>query len=47
MKKSRMMQEIVVMTDKWDVSEEIARLKSHISKIQGYRGRYGIVRTKT
>ena len=31
---SRMMQEIVVMTDKWDVSEEIARLKSHISKFR-------------
>ena len=35
LEESRMMQEIVVMTDKWDVSEEIARLKSHISKFRG------------
>jgi len=34
LEESRMMQEIVVMTDKWDVSEEIARLKSHISKFR-------------
>ena len=30
----RMFQEIVILSDKWDVSEEIARLKSHISKFR-------------
>ena len=30
----RMLQEIVIMTDKWDVSEELARLRSHISKFR-------------
>lgn len=30
----RMFQEIVILTDKWDVSEEIARLKSHIVKFR-------------
>ena len=34
LEESRMMQEIVIMTDKWDVSEEIARLKSHIAKFR-------------
>lgn len=34
LEESRMMQEIVIMTDKWDVSEEIARLKSHITKFR-------------
>ncbi|MBQ9881984.1 MAG: YicC family protein [Synergistes sp.] len=31
---SRYMQEIVLLTDKWDVSEELARLKSHIAKFR-------------
>ena len=31
---SRFLQEIVIMTDKWDVSEELARLKSHIVKFK-------------
>lgn len=30
----RFLQEIVIMTDKWDVSEELARLKSHIAKFR-------------
>ena len=30
----RYMQEIVILNDKWDVSEEIARLKSHIKKFR-------------
>lgn len=30
----RFLQEIVILTDKWDVSEELARLKSHISKFR-------------
>ena len=34
LEESRMMQEIAIMTDKWDVSEEIARLKSHIAKFR-------------
>ena len=34
LEESRMMQEIAVMTDKWDVSEEIARLKSHTAKFR-------------
>ena len=34
LEESRMMQEIAIMTDKWDVSEEIARLKSHITKFR-------------
>ncbi len=34
LEESRMMQEIAIMTDKWDVSEEIARLKSHILKFR-------------
>lgn len=29
---SRFLQEIVILTDKWDVSEELARLKSHVVK---------------
>ena len=28
------LQEIVILTDKWDISEEIARLKSHILKFR-------------
>ena len=31
---NRFLQEIVILTDKWDVSEELARLKSHISKFR-------------
>ncbi|MEG1603031.1 MAG: YicC/YloC family endoribonuclease [Cloacibacillus sp.] len=31
---SRYMQEVVILSDKWDVSEEIARLKSHITKFR-------------
>ena len=31
---SRYMQEIVILSDKWDVSEELARLKSHIAKFR-------------
>ena len=31
---SRFLQEIVLFTDKWDVSEELARLKSHMSKFR-------------
>lgn len=34
LEESRFMQEIVIMTDKWDVTEEIARLKSHIAKFR-------------
>ncbi|MDD4159577.1 MAG: YicC family protein [Synergistaceae bacterium] len=34
LEESRMMQEIAIMTDKWDVSEEIARLKSHVAKFK-------------
>ncbi len=34
LEESRFLQEIVIMTDKWDVSEEIARLKSHIAKFR-------------
>ena len=34
LEESRFMQEIVIMTDKWDVSEEIARLKSHVAKFR-------------
>ena len=30
----RYMQEIVLLTDKWDVAEELARLKSHIAKFR-------------
>jgi uncharacterized protein (TIGR00255 family) len=30
----RFFQEIAIMTDKWDVSEELARLKSHIAKFR-------------
>lgn len=30
----RYLQEIVIMNDRWDVSEEIARLKSHIKKFR-------------
>ena len=29
---SRFLQEIVILTDKWDVSEELARIKSHVVK---------------
>lgn len=31
---ARYLQEIVIMTDKWDVSEELARLHSHIEKFK-------------
>lgn len=31
---ARFLQEIVILTDKWDISEEIARLKSHILKFR-------------
>jgi uncharacterized protein (TIGR00255 family) len=31
---ARYLQEIVILTDKWDVSEEIARLYSHINKFK-------------
>lgn len=34
LEESRYMQEIVLLTDKWDVSEELARLKSHIAKFR-------------
>lgn len=34
----RFLQEIVIMTDKWDVSEELARLRSHISKFRAAGG---------
>lgn len=34
----RLLQEIVIMTDKWDVSEELARLRSHISKFRAAGG---------
>ena len=34
LEESRFIQEIVIMTDKWDVTEEIARLKSHIVKFR-------------
>lgn len=30
----RFLQEIVILTDKWDVSEELARLKSHVLKFR-------------
>lgn len=30
----RFLQEIVILADKWDVSEELARLKSHITKFR-------------
>ena len=30
----RFIQEIVILTDKWDISEELTRLKSHISKFR-------------
>lgn len=30
----RYLQEIVILSDKWDVSEELARLKSHIAKFR-------------
>lgn len=30
----RYMQEIVILSDKWDVSEELARLKSHVAKFR-------------
>lgn len=30
----RFIQEIVILTDKWDISEELARLKSHIAKFR-------------
>ncbi len=30
----RYMQEIVLLSDKWDIAEELARLKSHISKFR-------------
>lgn len=34
LEESRYMQEIVLLTDKWDVSEELARLKSHAAKFR-------------
>lgn len=34
LEEGRFLQEVVIMTDKWDVSEELARLKSHISKFR-------------
>lgn len=34
LEEQRYMQEIVLLTDKWDVAEELARLKSHISKFR-------------
>lgn len=30
----RFLQEIVILSDKWDVSEELARLKSHVAKFR-------------
>ncbi|MEG1501907.1 MAG: YicC/YloC family endoribonuclease [Synergistaceae bacterium] len=30
----RFMQEVVILTDKWDVSEELGRLKSHVMKFK-------------
>lgn len=34
MEESRFLQEIVILTDKWDVAEELARIKSHIIKFK-------------
>lgn len=34
LEEQRYMQEIVLLTDKWDVAEELARLKSHIAKFR-------------
>jgi len=34
LEESRFLQEITIMADKWDVSEELARLKSHIEKFR-------------
>lgn len=34
LEESRFLQEITIMSDKWDVSEELARLKSHIEKFR-------------
>lgn len=34
----RVMREVVVMTEKWDVNEEIARIKSHISQFRKTMG---------
>ncbi|MDO4988096.1 MAG: YicC/YloC family endoribonuclease [Synergistes sp.] len=34
LEEQRFMQEIVLLTDKWDVAEELARLKSHILKFR-------------
>ena len=34
LEENRYMQEIVLLTDKWDVAEELARLKSHIAKFR-------------
>lgn len=34
LEEARYMQEIVLLTDKWDISEELARLRSHISKFR-------------
>ena len=34
LEEARYMQEIVLLTDKWDVSEELARLKSHTAKFR-------------
>ena len=38
LEESRFLQEVVVMSDKWDVSEELARLRSHISKFRSTGG---------
>jgi uncharacterized protein (TIGR00255 family) len=35
---SRFLQEIVLFSDKWDISEELARLKSHIIKFRSSGG---------
>lgn len=34
LEEGRYMQEIVLLTDKWDVAEELARIKSHIAKFR-------------
>ena len=34
LEESRFLQEITIMADKWDVAEELARLKSHIEKFR-------------
>lgn len=34
LEEQRYMQEIVLLTDKWDVAEELARLKSHVAKFR-------------